>query len=118
MEKENQGIMDLFLHSKPVGVMLSLNASEGKYASIISKEVDCTYTHTLKILTQLKEQGLVKFEKEGRIKQVGLTPDGEDVAHELEGLVRKLERLSTGETSPQNGIDEKKEEEDKNQNGK
>lgn len=101
MKKENQGIMDLFLHSKPAGIMLSLKDSEGKYASILSKEVDCTYTHTLKILTKLKEHGLVEFEKEGRIKQVGLTPAGEDVAHELEGLVRKLERLSTGETSPE-----------------
>ena len=76
MEKEDQGIIGLFLHSKPAGIMLSLKDSKGKYASIISKEVDCTYTHTLKILTQLKENGLVEFEKEGRIKQVALTPVG------------------------------------------
>jgi len=99
MEKETQEIMDLFLHSKPAGIMLSLKDSEGKYASMLSKEVDCTYTHTLKILTQLNEHGLVEFEKEGRIKKVSLTPEGEDVAHELEGLVRKLGRLSTGEIS-------------------
>jgi predicted transcriptional regulator len=87
-------IMDLFLHGKPSGIILSLRDSEGKYASILSKEVDCTYTHTLKILTQLKEYRLVEFEKNGRIKRVCLTSEGEDVAHELGGLVRKLEKIN------------------------
>ncbi|MBN2250860.1 MAG: winged helix-turn-helix transcriptional regulator [Candidatus Altiarchaeota archaeon] len=90
----NNGVMDLFLHGKPSGIILSLKESDGKYASILSKEVDCTYTHTLKILTQLKRYNLVEFEKDGRIKKVCLTSEGEDVAHELGGLVRKLERIS------------------------
>lgn len=97
MEKESQGIMDLFLHNKPVGVMLGLRDSEGKYASILSKEIDCTYTHTLKILNQLNEHGLVEFERQGRIKKVTLTPGGDDVAHELEGLVRKLDKIPAEE---------------------
>jgi len=95
--KENTDIMDLFLHGKPAGIILCLKDCEGKYASILSKEVDCTYTHTLKILTQLKKYKLVEFEKNGRIKTVALTSEGEDVAHELGGLVRKLEKLSVGE---------------------
>lgn len=94
MDKETHEIMDLFLHGKPSGIILSLRDSDGKYASILSKEVDCTYTHTLKILTQLKEYNLVEFEKNGRIKRVCLTAEGEDVAHELGGLVRKLERIT------------------------
>lgn len=96
MDKGANGsnVMDLFLHGKPSGIVLSLKDSEGKYASILSKEVDCTYTHTLKILTQLKEYRLVEFEKNGRIKKVCLTSEGEDVAHELGGLVRKLEKIS------------------------
>ena len=99
MYKENTDIRDLFLHGKPAGIILSLKDSEGKYASILSKEVDCTYTHTLKILTQLKKYRLVEFEKNGRIKRVALTSEGEDVAHELGGLVRKLEKLSMGEAA-------------------
>jgi hypothetical protein len=94
MDKENTSIMELFLHGKPAGIIMSLKDCEGKYASILSKEVDCTYTHTLKILTQLKKYNLVEFEKDGRIKKVLLTSEGEDVAHELGGLVRKLERIS------------------------
>ena len=97
MDKIKCEIMDLFLHGKPSGIVLSLKDSSGKYASILSKEVDCTYTHTLKILTQLKEYNLVEFEKNGRIKKVCLTSEGEDVAHELGGLVRKLEKIGKGE---------------------
>lgn len=87
-------ILDLFLHDKPIGVVLSLKDSTGKYASVLSKETDCTYTHMLKILTQLQGFGMVEFEKKGRIKFVKLTPIGVDIAHELEGLVRQLMRLS------------------------
>lgn len=94
MEKTPKGITELFLHRKPVGIIMSLKGSDGKYASILSKENDCTYTHTLKILTDLKNYGVVEFKKEGRIKGVKLTQIGEDIAHEFEGLVRHLERLS------------------------
>lgn len=97
MDKSKSEIMDLFLHGKPSGIILSLRDSNGKYASILSKEVDCTYTHTLKILTALKDYNLVVFEKDGRIKKVVLTSEGEDVAHELGGLVRKLEKIGRGE---------------------
>ncbi len=91
MEKGSD-IMDLLLHRKPTGILLSLNGSEGKYASVLSKENDCTYTHTLKILTEMKKFGLVEFKKEGRVKEVKLTQMGEDIAHELEGLVRRISR--------------------------
>jgi len=88
-------IMNLFLHDKPTNIVLKLKDSEGKYASILSKETDCTYTHTLKILTQLQDYGIVEFEKKGRIKEIHLTPTGADIAHELEGLSRQIERLGT-----------------------
>lgn len=93
----NTEIISLFLHEKPAGIIMRLKESNSKYASILSKEVDCTYTHTLKILTQLEEYRLVKFEKNGRIKKVSLTSEGEDVAHELGGLMRKLEKISRQE---------------------
>ncbi|MBD3389315.1 MAG: winged helix DNA-binding protein [Candidatus Altiarchaeales archaeon] len=89
-----RGIVNLLLHEKPAGIILSLKSKEKKYASVLSKENDCTYTHTLKIIEELREYGLVEFERDGRIKFVTLTELGEDVAHELEGLVRYLERVS------------------------
>lgn len=91
----NPEIFNLLLHSKPTGILLSLKGSEGKYASIISKEIDCTYTHTLKILNDFKKFGIVDFKKEGRIKEVFLTEKGLDIAHDLEGLVRGLEQLDS-----------------------
>jgi len=94
MAKSYMEIMNLFLHDKPTNIVLKLKDSQGKYASVLSKETDCTYTHTLKILTQLEDYGIVKFEKKGRIKEVKLTPIGADIAHELEGLSRQIERLS------------------------
>ncbi|MCX6695728.1 MAG: winged helix DNA-binding protein [Candidatus Altiarchaeota archaeon] len=90
---ETQVLSSLILHEKPAGIILSLKGTKGKYASVLSKENDCTYTHTLKILNILEETGLVEFSKEGRIKFIKLTDAGEDVAHELEGLVRHLEKV-------------------------
>lgn len=88
--KENTKLAELFMHKKPVGVILSLKDSK-KYPSVISKEIDCTYTHTLKILNELHNHGLAEFNKQGRIKEVTLTEKGIEIAHDLEGLLRRLE---------------------------
>ncbi len=85
-------IVTLFLRDKPVGILQSLKTGI-KYATIISKEVDCTYSHTVKLLDQFKEYGLVEFTKKGRIKMVELTKDGQDLAHEIEGVLMRLSRI-------------------------
>lgn len=82
----------LFLRSKPVKLLISLKSGP-KYATILSKEVDCTYSHTVKLLDQFKNYGLVEFEKKGRIKIIKLTDDGEDLAHSVEGSLMKLSKL-------------------------
>ena len=73
--------------------MLTSLKSGPKYATILSKDVDCTYSHTVKLLDQFKIFGLVSFEKKGRIKIVKLTPDGEELAHSLEGALMKISKL-------------------------
>ena len=108
---EERNIARLLLHEKPAGIILSLKEKEKKYPTVLSKENDCTYTHTLKILEELRVYGLVEFDKDGRIKYVKLTELGEDVAHELEGLVRYLEKVSKAPAKPQEPASEKKEEE-------
>jgi len=85
-------ISKLFLREKPVKMLMSLKRG-AKYATIISKEVDCTYSHTVKLLDQFQIAGLVDFEKKGRIKMVKLTSDGEDLAHAIEGAVIKLSKI-------------------------
>lgn len=82
----------LFMRSKPVKLLISLKSGP-KYATILSKEVDCTYSHTVKLLDQFKAFGLVDFEKKGRIKIIKLTDDGEDLAHSVEGSLMKLSKL-------------------------
>jgi predicted transcriptional regulator len=82
----------LFLRPKPVKLLIALKEGP-KYATILSKEVDLTYSHTVKLLDQFKIFGLVDFEKKGRIKIIKLTDDGEDLAHSIEGCLIKLTKL-------------------------
>ena len=53
---------------------------------ILAKEVDCTYSHAVKILQTLERIGLVDFEKKGRIKLIKLTKRGTEVADHIEDI--------------------------------
>ena len=67
---QNRQLETLFLREKPAKILLGLKtAKDGKgYATVLSRETNCTYSHTIKILNLLKKHGLVTFEKSGRIK--------------------------------------------------
>ena len=54
-----------------------------RYGSILAKEVDCTYSHAVKILQEMEKAKLVAFEKQGRIKSINLTDSGERVAEHI-----------------------------------
>lgn len=82
----------LFLRVKPVKMLSSLRGGP-KYATILSKEVDCTYSHTVKLLETFKDYGLVDFEKKGRIKMVRLTDLGSDLSNAVENVLMKLMRV-------------------------
>jgi len=84
---------NLFLHSKPVKMLVSLKSDSVRYATQVAKTVDCTYSHTVKVLENFKKLGLVKFDKKGRIKLIKLTPEGTEIAHDFEGLRRKFGRF-------------------------
>ena len=95
MEKIEKNIFEkLFLHPKPVKMLVVLKREDIQYATQVSKVVDCTYSHTVKVLDMFKKLGLVVFEKKGRIKLVKLTEEGLDVAEDFEGIRRKFNRLS------------------------
>jgi len=85
-------IPKLFLRIKPVKILTSLRKGP-KYATILSKEVDCTYSHTVKLLDLFRDYGLVEFEKKGRIKIVKLTDTGEEIAKGAESISIKLNKL-------------------------
>jgi predicted transcriptional regulator len=85
-------IPKLFLRTKPVKMLTSLRSGP-KYATILSKECDTTYSHTVKLLDLFRDYGLVEFEKKGRIKIIKLTDTGADLAHAIESVLVKLSRL-------------------------
>ena len=72
---------DIFFRRKPALMMIALRKlSRVRYGSLLAKEVDCTYSHAVKILQTLEDLGLVSFEKKGRIKLIKLTKKGQEVA--------------------------------------
>jgi predicted transcriptional regulator len=89
---KEKSVTRLFLRPKPVKLIISLKSGP-KYATILSKEVDLTYSHTVKLLDNFRNYNLVDFEKKGRIKMVKLTDEGEDLAHSMEGVLIKLTKL-------------------------
>jgi DNA-binding MarR family transcriptional regulator len=82
--KEN---FDIFFRRKPALMLVSLKKNNRmRYGSILAKEVDCTYSHAVKILQTLEELKLVSFEKKGRIKIIQLTKKGREVADAIENI--------------------------------
>lgn len=82
------------MQEKPVKSLLLLKeTNEPIYVSMIAKEIDSTYAHTLKVLSNLKKRGLVSFERKGRVKQVKLTELGKGAAGILANFI-DIVRLS------------------------
>jgi len=82
---------DIFFRRKPALMLVALKKmSKARYGSLLAKEVDCTYSHAVKILQTLEELKLVDFEKKGRIKLIKLTKKGEEVAEDIDSIRRRL----------------------------
>ena len=78
---------DIFFRRKPALMLVSLKKSTRmRYGSLLAKEVDCTYSHAVKILQTLEILKLVVFEKKGRIKVIKLTKKGREVADAIENI--------------------------------
>jgi len=78
---------DTFFRKKPALILLALKKSARiRYGSLLAKEVDCTYSHAVKILQSLEKYGLVAFEKKGRIKLIKLTNQGQQVAEAIQKI--------------------------------
>ena len=55
---------DIFFRRKPALMLVSLKKNTRmRYGSVLAKEVDCTYSHAVKILQTLEVLKLVDFEK-------------------------------------------------------
>lgn len=81
----------LFMRTKPVDLILCLqNTSEEVYPSMLAKEANCTYSHTVHLLQKMEKMKLVKFEKKGRLKLVKLTDKGNNIANFFKGILKEL----------------------------
>lgn len=56
------------------------------YWSTIAKQIDCTYSHVVKILQILEKHKLVIFKKQGRLKMVTLTDKGYEVSKRIDEI--------------------------------
>lgn len=83
---------ELFFRRKPAMMLVALKrVTKARYGSMLAKEVDCTYSHAVKILQVLEQIGLVVFEKKGRIKIIKLTKKGNEVASHIETIKDLIE---------------------------
>ena len=84
---KNKEIFSVFFREKPAMMLVELkNAKSEVYASSLAKQIDCTYSHVVKILQQMEREGLVNFDKQGRLKLLTLTKKGMDVASRIDDV--------------------------------
>jgi DNA-binding MarR family transcriptional regulator len=82
---------EVFFRKKPALMLVTLKKSgKARYGSLLAKEVDCTYSHAVKILQSLEKLGLVTFEKKGRIKLIKLTKKGQEIADNIDNIKNLL----------------------------
>ncbi|PIZ51764.1 hypothetical protein COY27_02475 [Candidatus Woesearchaeota archaeon CG_4_10_14_0_2_um_filter_33_13] len=91
MIKNEKAIFEVFFREKPAMMLVELkNASSNVYASVLAKQIDCTYSHVVKILQEMQKSELIKFKKEGRLKLLELTKKGQDIATNIENIRTRL----------------------------
>lgn len=91
MAKIPKNIFEVFFRRKPAMILVALRkAGRNRYGSVLAKEVDCTYSHAVKILQEMEKAKLVEFEKQGRIKTIKLTNNGEKIAEHIEKIKNLL----------------------------
>ena len=85
--KTNKSIFEVFFREKPAMMLVELkNANANIYASVLAKQIDCTYSHVVKILQEMQKAELIKFRKDGRLKLLELTKKGYDIASNIESI--------------------------------
>lgn len=84
-------IFNIFFREKPALMLIGLKqAKNAMYASSLAKQIDCTYSHVVKILQEMEKANLINFEKRGRLKLLTLTKKGSEMADHIEGIKNLL----------------------------
>jgi predicted transcriptional regulator len=78
----------IFLKEKPAKALVAIRRSRNDiYSRKVSQNIDCTYAHTVKIISNMNEAGLLRSQKTGRKKILQLTSKGERYADALMNMV-------------------------------
>ncbi len=84
-------VFNIFFREKPAMMLVTLNSVKNDiYASSLAKQIDCTYSHVVKILQEMSDAGLVNFDKQGRLKLLTLTKKGQEVAEHIDKIRQLL----------------------------
>lgn len=88
---KNKEIFKTFFREKPAMMLVELkNAKQEIYASSLAKLIDCTYSHVVKVLQEMEREGLINFDKQGRLKLLTLTKKGMEVASKIDDIRNAL----------------------------
>ena len=83
----NEKVFNVFFREKPAMMLVNLkNTKDEIYASNLAKQIDCTYSHVVKILQEMEKAGLINFEKQGRLKLLTLTKKGQEIAEHIDSI--------------------------------
>lgn len=87
----NKKIFGVIFREKPALLLLQLLKEENEiYASTVSKKIDCTYSHVVKLLKEMHKAGLINFQKRGRLKILTLSKKGEDFTKLIDSAINIL----------------------------
>ena len=85
------------LQEKPAKLLVGIKEinntlnEETAYASTLQHKAETQYSHTIKTLQQLEDEGLIRKRKNGRRKEVMLTKDGEEIVENLQNIIEVQE---------------------------
>ncbi|HWQ18833.1 MAG TPA: hypothetical protein VN455_03585 [Methanotrichaceae archaeon] len=86
----SDGLERLLLREKPTLALLAIQELDPAYAALVAKRIDSTFPHTISILSQLEEHGLITAHPQGRVRYLALTERGRKVALALADLKSAL----------------------------
>lgn len=87
----SEPLRELFIREKPVRLLIEINNPRTEnYASEMSKSIDCTYSHAVRVIQRFEENGLVETEEKGRKKNIFLTDKGKEIAKSLSKTLNVL----------------------------
>lgn len=87
----SEPLRELFVREKPVRILIEIsNPRTENYASALSKSVDCTYSHAVRVIQRLEKNDLVETEEKGRRKNIFLTEKGKIIARKLSELLAEF----------------------------